>query len=66
MDEKILRETFDHNLNESFRLKQLENRFKITEMFLSAGQRSTSRLSRFDSEQHPLSRFPSRSVKKGL
>lgn len=25
MDEKILRETFDHNLNESFRLKQLEN-----------------------------------------
>lgn len=38
----------------------------ITEMFLSAGQRSTSRLSRFDSEQHPLSRFPSRSVKKGL
>ena len=37
----------------------------ITEMFLSAGQRSTSRLSRFDSEQHPLSRFPSRSIKKG-
>lgn len=28
MDEKILRETFDHNLNESFRLKQLENRHK--------------------------------------
>ena len=44
----------------------LLNRFKITEMFLSAGQRSTSRLSRFDSEQHPLSRFPSRSVEKGL
>ena len=35
-------------------------------MFLSAGQRNTSRLSRFDSDQHPLSRFPSRSVKKGL
>ena len=45
---------------------ELGNRFKITEMFLSAGQRSTSRLSRFDSDQHPLSRFPSRSVKKGL
>ena len=44
----------------------VRHRFKITEMFLSAGQRSTSRLSRFDSEQHPLSRFPSRSVKKGL
>lgn len=44
----------------------VRHRFKITEMFLSAGQRSTSRLSRFDSEQHPLSRFPSRSIKKGL
>lgn len=29
MDEKILRETFDHNLNESFRLKQLENGLNI-------------------------------------
>ena len=44
----------------------VRHRFKITEMFLSAGQRSTSRLSRFDNEQQPLSRFPSRSVKKEL
>lgn len=29
MDEKILRETFDHNLNESFRLKQLENGLSV-------------------------------------
>ena len=30
MDEKILRETFDHNLNESFRLKQLENGLSLS------------------------------------
>ena len=29
MDEKMLRETFDHNLNESFRLKQLENGLSV-------------------------------------
>ena len=66
----ILNELFDEYISQKYDLKQstmtnYKYRFKITEMFLSAGQRSTSRLSRFDSEQHPLSRFPSRSIKKG-
>ena len=55
-----------HDLSSKRIACEVRHRFKIIEMFLSAGQRSTSRLSRFDSEQHPLSRFPSRSVKKGL